>query len=136
MPEREQQRVHWGPRDEVAGGRESEPSGFTLILLAVEALAALDAEAVASQVVMTAGRADQPSWRVGLQPAFSLAPVPDAIFWAKHPSPALAVKNGQVAHRESEGSGLKTSGPPFLDQGAIADLGIGKRIDSHAESIA
>jgi hypothetical protein len=85
---------------------------------------------------MTARRADQPSRRVGLQPAFALAAVPDAILWTKHPTAAFTVEDGEVAHGEPERSRLKTSGPPLLDQGPIADLCIGKRIHSHAESIA
>jgi hypothetical protein len=36
----------------------------------------------------------------------------------------------------STGSGLKAAVATLVDQQAIARLGVGKRIDSHAESIA
>ena len=85
---------------------------------------------------MTARWADQPSRRVGLQPAFALAPIPDPILWTKHPTAAFTVEDGEVAHGEPERSRLKTPGPPLLDQGPIADLRIGKGIHSHPESIA
>ena len=85
---------------------------------------------------MAARWADKPTWRVGLQPAFPLAAVPDSIFRAKHPAAAFTVEDGEVAHGDPERPRLETSGPPLLDQGAVADLRIGKRINSHAESIA
>ena len=85
---------------------------------------------------MAARWADQPSWWIGLQPAFALSPIPDSIFWTKHPTAAFAVENGEVANGYTERSRLETSGPPLLDQGAVAHLRIGKRINSHAESIA
>jgi hypothetical protein len=86
--------------------------------------------------VVAARGADQPSWWVGLQPAFALSAVPDSIFGTKHPAATFAVQDGQVAHGEPERSSLETSGPPFLDQGAITDLRIRERVDSHPESIA
>ena len=85
---------------------------------------------------MAARWADKSPWWVGLQPAFALSAVPDSIFRTKHPSPALAVQDGQVSHGEPERSSLETSGAPLLDQGAIADLRIRERVDSHPESIA
>jgi hypothetical protein len=91
---------------------------------------------VASQVVVAAGWADKPSWRVGLQPAFALSAVPDSIFRTKHPAAAFAVEDGEVAHCEPERSSLETSAPSLLNQGAIADLRIRERVDSHPESIA
>jgi hypothetical protein len=86
--------------------------------------------------VVAARWADKPSWWVGLQPPFALSAVPDSIFWTEHPPAAFAVEDGEVAHCEPERSSLETSGPPLLDQGAIADLRIGERVDSHPESIA
>jgi hypothetical protein len=91
---------------------------------------------VPAQVVVAARWADQPSWWVGLQPAFALSAVPDSIFRTEHPSAAFAVQNCEVAHCEPECSSLETSGPSLLDQGAIADLRIRERVDSHPESIA
>ena len=85
---------------------------------------------------MAARRADEASRWVGLQPALAFAPVPDAVLWAEHPSPPLAVQDRQVADREPEGSGLKAAVATLVDQQAIARLGVGKRIDSHGESIA
>jgi hypothetical protein len=71
-----------------------------------------------------------------LEPAFALSPIPDSIFRTKHPATAFTIENSEVAHGESECSGLKTTGPPLLDQRPIADLRIGKGIHSHPESIA
>jgi hypothetical protein len=85
---------------------------------------------------MAARWADKPPWWVGLQPAFALSAVPDSVFRTKHPPAAFAVQDGEVAHCEPERSSLETSGSPLLDQGAIADLRISKRVDSHLESIA
>ena len=85
---------------------------------------------------MTTRRADQPARRVSLQPALALAAVPDAILGTEHPSPSLAVKNCEVAHRQPEGPRLQAAAATLLDQRAIANLGICERIDGHAESIA
>ena len=85
---------------------------------------------------MAARGADQPSWRVGLQPAFALSAVPDSIFRTEHPAAAFAVQDCEVANCEPERSSLETSGPPLLDQGAIEDLRIREWVDSHPESIA
>jgi hypothetical protein len=104
--------------------------------LAIQTLAAFDAEAVTSQVVVSAGRADEPSWRVGLQPALPLASVPDAVLRAEHPPPPLAVEDCQVAHGKPEGARLEVAGAAILDQVAIACLGLGEGIYSHAQSIA
>ena len=85
---------------------------------------------------MAARCAHETSRRVCLQPALAFAPVPDAVLWAEHPSPPLAVQDRQVADREPEGSGLEAAVATLVDQQAIARLGVGKRIDSHGESIA
>jgi hypothetical protein len=85
---------------------------------------------------VAARRADQSSWWVGLQPAFALSAVPDSIFWTKHPPASFGVEYSEVAHGEPECPSLETSGPSLLDQGAIADLRISERVDSHPESIA
>ena len=91
---------------------------------------------MASQVVVAARWAYKPTWWVRLQPAFALSAIPDSIFRTEHPSAAFTVEDGEVAHGDPERPRLETSGPPLLDQGAVADLRIGKRINSHAESIA
>ena len=70
--------------------------------LSVQSMAALDAEAVTAKVVMAAGRADETSRRVGLQPALVFTPVPDAVFGPEHPTPALAVKDGEIPYGEPE----------------------------------
>jgi hypothetical protein len=85
---------------------------------------------------VTARGAHQPARRVGLQPALALATVPDAILGTEHPPPSLAVEDCQVAHRQPEGPRLQAAAPTFLDQRAVANLGIRERINSHAESIA
>jgi len=85
---------------------------------------------------MAARCAHQASRWVRLQPPLALAPVPDAVLGSEHPSPPFAVEDRKVADREPEGSGLKAAVATLVDQQAIARLGVGKRIDSHAESIA
>jgi hypothetical protein len=71
-----------------------------------------------------------------LQPAFALSAIPDAILGTEHPAPSFAVQDREVANREPESSGLKAAVPALVDKQPIASLGIGKRIDSHVESIA
>jgi len=88
-----------------------------------------------TQIVMPTRRTDQPSRRIGLQPPFVLAPVPDPVLRTKHPSPSFAVQHREVAHRDAERSSQQVADAPFLDQELKADLCFGKRIDSHAESM-
>ena len=71
-----------------------------------------------------------------MQPAFALATVPDAVLRTQHPPPTLAVQDGQVAHRQPEGSCLEAAHTTFLDQVAVAGLGVSERVHSHAQSIA
>ena len=74
------------------------------LALSVQSMAALDAEAVTAQVVMSARRADEAARRVGLQPALVFTPVPDAVFGPEHPTPALAVKDREIPYGEPERS--------------------------------
>jgi hypothetical protein len=85
---------------------------------------------------MSARRTDEPPRWVGLQPAFTLAAVPDSVFGAEHPAPPLAVEDRKVAHSDPERPRLEGSHPPLLDQVSVTQLGFGERIDSHPESIA
>ena len=85
---------------------------------------------------MAARRADEAARWVCLQPALALSPVPDAILWAEHPSPPLAVQDRKVTDREPEGSSLKAAVATLVDQQAIPGLGISERIHGHRESIA
>ncbi len=85
---------------------------------------------------MAARCADEASRWVCLQPSLALSPVPDAVFGTEHPSPPLAVEDREVAHRKPEGSRLKAAVATLVDQQPIARLGVGKRIDSHTQSIA
>ncbi len=85
---------------------------------------------------MAARCAHEASRWVCLQPAFALSPVPDAILGTEHPAPPFAVKDREVADREPESSGLEAAVATLVDQQAIARLGVGKRIDSHKQSIA
>ncbi len=85
---------------------------------------------------MAARCAHEASRWVGLQPSLALAPVPDAVLGTEHPTAPFAVEDREVANREPEGSGLKAAVATLVDQQAIARLGVGKRIDSHPESIA
>lgn len=103
---------------------------------AVEAVAALDAEAVTAKVVMAARRADEAARRVRLQPPLVLSPVPDAVFRPEHPAAAFAVEDREVSNREPERPRQKGAGAPLLDQELVADLSFRERIDCHAESIA
>ena len=85
---------------------------------------------------MAARRADEAARRVSLQPSFILAAVPDAVFRSDHPASPFAVENGQVSNREPECSRQQAAGAPFVEEELVPDLGLGKRIDCHAESIA
>ena len=71
-----------------------------------------------------------------MQPALALAPVPDAVFGAEHPPPALAVQDCEVANGDPEGSRLKAPHTAFLDQVPVTQLGFRERVDGHLESIA
>jgi len=71
-----------------------------------------------------------------LQPTLALAPVPDPILWAEHPSPPLAVENRKITHGKAKRSGLEPAIAALLDQQAITGLGVRERVDGHAESIA
>jgi hypothetical protein len=100
-------------------------------LAAVQAVAALDAEAVPAQVVVAARWTDQaPRW-VGLQPALVLAPVPDAVLRTEHPSTSFVVEHREVADRDPERAGLKIAHASLLGEELVAVLRIGERIDSH-----
>jgi len=70
-----------------------------------------------------------------LQPALALAPVPDAVFGAEHPPPALAVQDCEVANGDPEGSRLKAPHTAFLDQVPVTQLGFRERVDSHPQSM-
>lgn len=65
-----------------------------------------------------------------------LAPVPDAVLGTKHPAMALAVEHGQIAHGEPERSGLQSAGFSIGDEGLVAHLCFGERVDRHPDSIA
>ena len=104
--------------------------------LPIQPLAALDAEAVAPQVVVAARRADQAPRRIGLQPTLPLSPVPDAVLGAHHPAASLAIQDRQVAHRDAEGPRLEGADAALLDQVPVTQFRFGEWIDSHAESIA
>ena len=85
---------------------------------------------------MSARCAHETSRWVCLQPALTLSAIPDAVLGTEHPAPALAIEDREVADREPERSGLEAAVATLVDQNAISRLGVGKRIDSHAESIA
>src|SRR5437667_11890157 len=90
--------------------------------LAVQPLPTFHAEAVPSQVVMSARRTHEAARRIGLQPELVLAPVPDAVLRSEHPSPAFAVEHRQVAHGDAIRARLELSGAPLLDQELVSDL--------------
>lgn len=102
----------------------------------MQALPALDAEAVAPEVVVAAGWADQAARRIRLQPALVLAAVPDAIFRPEHPAPPLAVEHGQVSDGEPERARGQAAFAPFVDEHLVANLRVCEWIDCHGESIA
>ena len=99
-------------------------------------MAALDTEAVTTEVVMAARCADQTSRWVSLQPPLSFSTVPDAVLRPEHPSPTFAVEHREVTHSKPERPRLKPAAAPLVDQQPIAGLGVGERIHGHAESIA
>src|SRR5258708_39937048 len=85
---------------------------------------------------MAARCAHETSRWVCLQPPLALSSVPDAVLGTEHPAPPLAVEDREVADCEPKGSGLKAAVAAFVDQLAIARLGVSERIDCHGESIA
>ena len=110
-------------RDSAGAGRSLRP---------VQPVPTLHAEAVPPQVVMPAGRAHQPSRWVRLQPALVLTAVPHSVFGTEHPSPALVVEHGEVAHRNPERPRLQVSSATLFDEVLVANLGIRERIYRHA----
>jgi hypothetical protein len=99
---------------------------------AVEPVTALHAKAVATQVVVAAVAADEAAWRIGLQPAFVLPPVPDTVLGPEHPPPAFAVQHREISHRDSERAWLHVARAPFFDQELVSDLSFREWIDCHA----
>jgi hypothetical protein len=89
-----------------------------------------------AQVVMAARGAHEPAGRIRLQPALTLAPVPDPILWAKHPATAFTVEHREVANSKTERASLQRSIAPLFDQESIPSLGVCKWIDGHAEKVA
>jgi len=85
---------------------------------------------------MPARWAHKAARRVGLQPAFVLAPVPDSVLRPEHPAPALAVEHREVAHGDSERPGLHVAGSPLLDEVLESDLRFREWIDCHAGEYA
>jgi len=94
-------------------------------------MAALHAEAVASQVVVSARRADEAARWIRLQPPLVLAAVPDAVLGPQHPPPALAVEHREVADRDAKRARLQVADASLLDQEPVSDLCFGEWIDSH-----
>ena len=94
-------------------------------------MAALHAEAVASEVVMPARRADETARWIRLQPSLVLTAVPDAILWPENPSPSLAVEHSEVAHGDAKGARLQVADAALLDQELVSDLCFGEWIDGH-----
>jgi len=83
------------------------------------------------KVVVPARRTYESARRVRLQPSLVLAPVPDAILRSKHPSPALAVEDREIAHRDAKRTRLQVADAPFLDQELVTDLCFSEWIDGH-----
>jgi hypothetical protein len=126
---------HGRTRDEKVD-TQRDPAGSLSYFLAIQALPAFDTEAVPSQVVVTARWTDETAGWIGLQPAFAFASVPDTVLGTKHPTPSLAIEDGEVAHCQTEGPRLKAPRPALLHEVVISRLGLGEWIDSHAQSIA
>jgi hypothetical protein len=85
---------------------------------------------------MAARGAHQPARRVRLQPALSLASVPDPILWTEHPAPTFAVEHREVAHRKPKRARVQRTCAAFFDQEPIPRLSFRKWIDGHAEKVA
>jgi len=105
-------------------------------LLPVEPLPALHAEAVPAEVVVPAVGAHQAAWRVGLQPALVLAPVPHTVLRSDHPAVPFAVEDREVAHREPERAGLQATVAALIHQRAISDLRLGEGVHSHGLTVS
>ena len=98
-------------------------------------LAALGAEAVARQVVVAASRAHHPPRRLVLDPAVTVAPVPQAVSGSENPLPALRVAYPEVADGGTEGTDIHASVSPPVREILIEDLGPAEGINRHYRQI-
>ncbi len=48
----------------------------------------------------------------------------------------LAVEHREIAHREPEGARLERAAAPLRDEGLVAGLGFGERIDGHGVTVS
>jgi hypothetical protein len=108
------------------------PEGLAASLgRAVQAVAALHAEAVPPEVVMPTRRTDEAAWRIRLEPSLVLAAVPDTVLGPEHPPPALAVEHSKIAHRDAKRTWLQVADAALLDQELVTDLCFSEWIDGH-----
>jgi hypothetical protein len=115
----------------VAWWREAPERLESFLARAVQAVAALHAEAVPPQVVMATRRTDEPAGRIRLEPSLVLAAVPDTVLGPEHPPPALAVEHSKIAHRDAKRTWLQVADAAFLDQELVTDLCFSEWIDGH-----
>src|SRR5207244_4961356 len=107
----------------------SPPTASPRTLGSLELRPALHAEAVPVEVVVSAGAADQPPWRLRLHPAVPVPPVPDAVLRAQRPFAALAVEDAQLTHRGAKAAGIEPALLALLEELSVLQLGLPKRID-------
>src|SRR5207253_9414301 len=104
------------------GGGGSGRGGRTATHRALRSLepgSALHAEAVAVEVVVPAGGADQSPRRLRLHPAVAVPAVPDAVPGAHGPLPAFADQNAELPHRSAEAAWIHTALPAPLEALAV-----------------
>ena len=116
-------------------GGAHPPGGAHFPESAGKPLAALGAEAVARQVVVAARRAHQPPRRLVLDPAVTVAAVPQTVGGSQNPLPALRVTHPEVADRGPERTGIHGSVTPPVDELLIEDLGPAEGIYRHCRRI-
>jgi hypothetical protein len=86
---------------------------------------------VPAKIVVATRRAHKAARRIGLQPSFILAAIPDTVLGSEHPASALAIEHRQVAHRDAERPRLEVANAPLLDQESVANFCVGEWIDGH-----
>ncbi len=78
---------------------------------------------------MAARRAYESTRGIRLQPALVLAPVPDPVLRAEHPSASLAVEDGEVTDRDPKRARLETARAALFDEKLVSGLGFSEGID-------
>lgn len=71
-----------------------------------------------------------------MQPALTLAAVPDSVFGTKHPPASFAIQDREVSDGNAERSCLECPHAALLDEAPVSQLGFRERIDCHEVSMS